>query len=118
MADPLDILCGVHFPILCLESVEVLDCIDFWVLPPALLLYREKIIQIILSETTMSSTLIFGMQHHLTKYASTNFIPLGAQGLFSEPPASSDVHFRNLLENSSFLTQQSIKHRYLLCSIT
>ena len=60
------LLCGVHFPILCLESVEVLDCIDFWVLPSALLLYWENIKQTVLSETTMPSTSIFGEQHHLT----------------------------------------------------
>ena len=78
-------MCGIHFPILCLEPVEALDCIDFWVLPSALLLYWENIKQIILSETTMPSTLIFGMQHHLTKYASTNFIQFGAQGRLSGP---------------------------------
>ena len=84
MATPLVLfVCGVHFPILCLESVEVLDCVDFWVLPSGL--YQENIKQIILSETTMPSTLVFGMQHHLTKYASTNFIQFGAQGLLSGP---------------------------------
>ena len=72
------LVCGVHFPILCLESVEGHDCIDFWVSPSTLLLYWENIKQTILSETTMPSTLILGMQHHLTKYASTNFIQFGA----------------------------------------
>ena len=85
MADPLALLCVVFTIPYCVESVEVLDCIDFWVLPPALLLYWENIKQIILSETTMPSTLIFGIQHHLTKYASTNFILFGAQGLLRGP---------------------------------
>ena len=84
MADPLALLCVVFtYPYCVSLSVEVLDCIDFWGLPSALLLYWENIIQTILSETTMPSTLIFGMQHHLTKYASTNFIQFGAQGLLS-----------------------------------
>ena len=64
-------------------SVEVLDCIEFWVLPSALLLYLKNIKQIFLSETTMYNTLIFGMQHHL--YASTNFIQFGTEGLLSGP---------------------------------
>ena len=115
MADPLALLCVVFtFPCCVSLSVEVLDCIDFWVLPSALLLYWENIKQTILSETTMPSTSIFGQQHHLTKYASANFIQFGAQG----PPASSDVHFRNLLGKSSCLTPQGIEYRYLLCSIT
>ena len=84
MADPLALLCVVFTFLYCVSlSVEVLDCIDFWVLPSALLLYWENIKQTILSETTMPSTSIFGKQHHLTKYASTNFIQLGAQGLLS-----------------------------------
>ena len=78
-------MCGVHFPIFCLESVEVLDSINFLVLPSALLLYLENMKQIILFETTMPSTLIFGMQNHLTKYVSTNFIQFGAKGLLSGP---------------------------------
>ena len=99
------------FPYCVSLSVEVLDSIDFWVLPSALLLYSENIKQTILPETTMPSTSIFGKQHHLTKYASTNFIQL-------DPPVSSDVHFRNLLGQSSCLTPQGIEHRYLLGSIT
>ena len=86
MADPFALLCVVFTFRNCVSlSVEVLDCIDFWVLPSALLLYWENIKQTILCETTMPSTLIFGMQHHLTKYASTNFIQFGAQGLLSGP---------------------------------
>ena len=45
----------------------VLNCIDFWVLLSALLSYWENIKQIFLSETTMPSALIFGMQHHLVR---------------------------------------------------
>ena len=84
MADTLALLCVVFtFPYCVSLLVEVLDCIDFWVLPSALLLYWVNLKQIILSVTTMPSTLIFGMQHHLTKYASTNFIQFGTQGLLS-----------------------------------
>ena len=55
-----------HFPIWFLGSVVVPDCINFWVWPSALLLYRENIKQIFISETTMPSTL-FGKQHHLVR---------------------------------------------------
>ena len=70
--DLLALLCVVflvfcHFPIWFLGSVVVLDCIDFWVLPSALLLYWENIKQIFTSETTMPSSLIFGKQHHLAR---------------------------------------------------
>ena len=56
-----------HCSLLCLGLVKVLDCIDFLVLPSALHLYWENIKQILSSETTMPSTLIFGMQHHLVR---------------------------------------------------
>ena len=59
----------------------VLNCIDFWVLLSALLLYWENIKQIFLSETTMPSALIFGMQHHLVRvYQFYSFL---AHGLLS-----------------------------------
>ena len=84
MADPLALSCvAFTFPYCVSLSVEVLDCVDFWVLPSALLLYWENIKQTILSETTMPGISIFGKQQHLTKYASTNFIQFGAQGLSS-----------------------------------
>ena len=62
-----------HFPIWCLGSVVVLDCINFWFLPSALLLYRKNK-PIFLSGTTMPSTLIFGMQHHLVRLYPLNSI--------------------------------------------
>ena len=70
--DFLALLCVVflvfcRFPIWFLGSVVVLDCNDFWILPSALLLYRENINEIFLSGTTIPSTLIFGMQYHLVR---------------------------------------------------
>ena len=74
MTDLLALLCVVfscicHFPIWCLGSVVVgylIDCINFWVCP-LLYFYIGETNQIFLSETTMPSTLIFGMQHHLVR---------------------------------------------------
>ena len=60
-----------------------------------------------MSETTMPSTLIFGMQHRLVHVISIQF---GAQGLSVDPPAGSHVHYRNLLRKSSCLTPQGIEH--------
>ena len=81
----------------------VLDCIDFWALPSALLLYWEIIKRTFLSETTMPSTLIFGLQHHLVP--STNFIQFGAQGLLSGPTCELTrsltirIYWENLMSN-------------------
>ena len=111
LCEAFDVFC--HFPIWFLGSIVVLDCVDFWVLPSALLFYRKNIKQIFVSETTMPSTLIFGMQHHLVI-----LIQFGAQGLSVDPPAGSHVHYRNLLRESSCLPPQDIQHWYLLCSIT
>ena len=86
------------------EKADLLG-IDLWVLPSALLLYRKNIKQIFVSETTMPSSLIFGMQHHLVI-----FIQFGAQALSVDPPAGSHVHYRNLVRQSPCLTPQGIEH--------
>ena len=86
MADLLALLCVVFtFPYCVSSQLRYLIVSISGVYPLLYFLYWKNIKQIILSETTMPSTLVFGMQHHLTKYASTNFIQFGAQGLLSGP---------------------------------
>ena len=65
-ADLLALLFVVLTDVLSL-SLMVSRLYRFTGLPSALLLYLENIEQIFLSERTMPSTLIFGMQHHLVR---------------------------------------------------
>ena len=68
----------------------------------------ENIKQIFLSETTMPSTLLFGMQHRLV--ASTNFIQFRAQGILSGPACELARSLYESIGKYFCLTPQGIEH--------
>ena len=83
---------------------------------PLLYFYIGKTKQIFLSETTMPSNLIFGMQYHLVRIYQ--LYSIWGTGTINGPTCELTRSLKEFIGEIFLSDTQGIKHLYLLCSIT